>query len=50
MAVLAAVIIQITLLFARLRGRNPEVLRDRWTEQDVVRALRESDEYRRKRR
>ena len=40
-------------------GREPDpgaegwvdkILRDRWTEQDVVRALRESDEYRRKRR
>ena len=40
-------------------GREPDsgaegwvdkILRDRWTEQDVVRALRESDEYRRRRR
>ena len=40
-------------------GREPDpgaegwvdkVLRDRWTEQDVVRALRDSDEYRRKHR
>jgi hypothetical protein len=40
-------------------GREPDpgaegwvdkVLRDRWTEQDVVRALRDSDEYRRRRR
>ncbi len=40
-------------------GREPDpgaegwvdkILRDRWTEQDVVRALRDSDEYRRKHR
>ncbi len=40
-------------------GREPDpgaegwvdkVLRERWTEQDVVRALRDSDEYRRRRR
>ncbi len=40
-------------------GREPDpgaegwvdkILRDRWTEQDVVRALRDSDEYRRRRR
>ena len=32
------------------QGWVDKVLRDRWTEQDVVQALRDSDEYRRKHR
>jgi hypothetical protein len=35
---------------AGAEGWVDKVLRDRWTEQDVVQALRDSDEYRRKRR
>lgn len=35
---------------AGAEGWVDKVLRDRWTEQDVVRALRDSDEYRRRRR